>query len=84
MRVVWDGNRPLADRSAIASLYQVSMASVRRHCEPVRYEPGTGAALYDAYAAAEQLATIVPRPDRTRIAERIRQATAHTRTGGPR
>lgn len=83
MLLRWDGDRPLADRQAIASLYEVSERTVRRRCQPVRYEPRVGqargeggVALYDAFAAAQSLADVAPRPARTAaaLAARFRPA----------
>lgn len=78
MIVRWEGSRALADRDALAELYGVSPRTIRRHCRPARHEPRTGLprglgglALYDALAAADDLATVVPRPARTAVAQRI-------------
>lgn len=80
----WDGDRPLADRALVAALYDVSTRTVRRHCRPVGHEPRTGRprghggiALYDAFAAGEQLAAVTARPARTVAAlrERLNQLT---------
>jgi hypothetical protein len=79
MYLRWEDGRPLADRETIAALYEVSPRTVRRHCRPVGHEPRTGRvrgvgglALYDAFAAAEQLAEVAPRPSRTVAALRER------------
>jgi hypothetical protein len=81
MYLQWDGERPLADREMIAELYGISQRTVRRYCTPDRYQrrrgepPGQGGrALYDAYESADALASVVPRPDRTAAAQRIRRA----------
>lgn len=74
MILIWEDGRPLADGPMIATLYEVSARTVRRHCVPVRYtrragaDRGGGVALYDAFAAADQLGDVAPRPDRTRAA----------------
>lgn len=75
----WERHRVLADREMIAALYEVSIATVRRHCRPVRPgQPGrprpdrTTVAMYDALAAADALADVAPRPERTRAALRYR------------
>jgi len=72
MFMIWIDDQPLADREMIAKLYEVSDRTVRRHCTPVRHEPRAGRprgfggiALYDALAAADALANVAPRPDRT-------------------
>jgi hypothetical protein len=77
MYLRWDGNRPLADREMLATLYEVSVRTVRRYCTPAAYEPRRrpagagpapvrpGTALYDALAAAQDLEHVAPRPGRT-------------------
>jgi hypothetical protein len=77
--LTWDGERPLADADMLASLYEVSPRTVRRHCTPARYLPRVGlprgvggTALYDAIAAGDALAGIAPRPERTLAALRYR------------
>ncbi len=72
MYLVWDNDRPLADREMLAALYHVSERTIRRHCHPISYRPRLGnppgeggAALYDAFDAAGLLAGIAPRPERT-------------------
>lgn len=78
MILLWEDGCPLADGPMLAALYEVSIRSVRRHCTPVRHTPrkggerGGGAALYDAFAAGDQLAGVAPRPERTRAALRVR------------
>jgi hypothetical protein len=62
MIVEWMCGRPLADKDALAALYEVSPRTVRRYCRPVAYHPTNGAALYDALHAAEALAQIRARP----------------------
>ncbi len=88
MQLEWDGDRPLADADMIATLYEVSARTVRRHCTPARYtaraggDRGGGRALYDAFAAGAALAGVAPRPDRTltalryRVAEKVAQQAA--------
>lgn len=85
MLLRWDGNRPLADAEMIATLYEVSTRTVRRHCPVVRYEPRVGSprgrggvALYDAFTAGEQLVGVAPRPERTRIALHYRMTQNQT------
>ncbi len=77
MYLRWDGTRPLADREMLATLYEVSIRTVRRYCTPVIYEPRRrpagagpppvrpGTALYDALTAAQDLEHVAPRPGRT-------------------
>ncbi len=80
MILIWEDGRPLADGPMIATLYEVSTRTVRRHCTPVDYTRraggarGGGAALYDAFAAGEALAGVAPRPERTLAALRYRMA----------
>lgn len=71
MLLRWKGRRALADREMLASIYEVSERTVRRHCAPVEYEPRRGQApgrggiaLYDVVAADGQLADVAPRPAR--------------------
>lgn len=72
----WVDGKPYADAAGVAILYEVSVATVRRYCTPAWHEPragaprGGGAAMYDAFAAAEPLAKVVARPDRTLEARR--------------
>ncbi len=76
----WEGDVPLGDAEDVAKLYQVSVRTVRRRCEPVRRMapagPGSVQALYDALAAATALAEVAPRPERTAAALRARRAAA--------
>lgn len=81
MYLTWENETPLADMEMLARLYEVSERTVRRHCQPVRHEPQAGRprhiggkALYDAMAAADQLADVAPRPARTAAALRAQQA----------
>lgn len=80
VQLEWDGDRPLADVDMLATLYEVSTRTVRRHCTPVRYTSragggrGGGRALYDAFAAGAALAGVAPRPERTLTALRYRVA----------
>ncbi len=81
MRLSWTvDNQPLADAEMIAALYEVSTRSVRRHCTPVAHEPRHGrppglggVAWYDAMAAADALAGVAPRPERTLAGLRFRR-----------
>lgn len=70
MRLFWEGDTPLADRTMLAALYLVSERTIRRHCHPVRYDQQagqlTGLAWYDALAAADTLAGVAPRPAQAR------------------
>lgn len=73
MKFRWDGDQALADREMIASLYEVSDRTVRRHCNPVTHSPRHGqprgeggTAWYDAFAAGEALAGVCPRPAQSR------------------
>ncbi len=80
MQLEWDGDRPLADADMLATLYEVSVRTVRRHCTPDKYTDragggrGGGRALYDAFAAGVALAGVAPRPERTLAALRYRVA----------
>lgn len=72
MYVDWTRDPPLADGEALAAIYKVSQRTVRRHCPTAGHLPQTGMprgmggrALYDAFAAAEHLQDIAPRPART-------------------
>lgn len=83
MYLTWEGDTPLADMEMLARLYEVSERTVRRHCQPVRHEPRAGRprtiggkALYDAMAAADQLADVAPRPERTAAALRAQRGRA--------
>lgn len=86
MRIRWEGDVCLGDRAAIAELYGVSERTVARYCPPVHEHPPTGPGSvqreYDAIAAAEHLAGVAPRPQRTAAAlRRTRVAAAfHHRT----
>ncbi len=78
----WVDGRPLADAAMVAALYSVSERSVRRHCRPViagqRGRPTAErdtVTFYDALVAADELAGVAPRPERTLAALR-RSATA--------
>lgn len=67
MIVEWRDGRALADKNALAELYQVSARTVRRYCQPVSYHDATGAALYDALHAGDALAHVRPRPKPTTL-----------------
>lgn len=78
MLLRWIGERPYADREALAALYEVSARTIRRHCHPADRMPRaglprglSGVVFYDALDAAEQLDGIARRPDRT--ARRLHQ-----------
>ncbi len=81
--IVWEGDTPLGDAATIATLYEVSVRTVRRYCTPARRMPpagpGTVQALYDAVAAADALARVAPRPERTVAALRARKAATRNR-----
>jgi len=69
MHLRWEGDHPLADRTMIAALYQVSERTVRRHCTPIDHNARAGQprgeagiAWYDALAAGDALAQVAPRP----------------------
>lgn len=71
MIIRWVGDQPQADAEAVAALYRVSLRTVRRRCAPVDHLPQKGQprgmcgrALYDAYAAADDLRDVAPRPQR--------------------
>lgn len=58
----------VGDKHALATIFEVSTRTVQRHCTPIAYLPKTGvprgesgAALYDALAAAAILEGIAPR-----------------------
>lgn len=74
----WEGGTPLGDAEAVAQLYRVSVRTVRRRCTPARRippaGPGSVQALYDALRAAEDLAGVASRPERTAAALRARRA----------
>ncbi len=73
-----DSDSWLADAAAVAQLYKVSVRTVRRHCQPVRRPRPAGRgsvqALYDALKAADDLAAVAARPERTAAALRARRA----------
>ncbi len=81
--LVWDGDTPLAPAATIAALYQVSVRTVRRYCTVAQRRPPAGPgsvqALYDALAAADQLAGVAARPERTAAALRARKAATMAR-----
>lgn len=81
----WDGDTPLADAAAIAQMYQVSVRTVRRKCTPALRVPPAGPgsvqALYNALTAADDLAGVAPRPERTAAALRARRADGHDGLG---
>jgi hypothetical protein len=83
VKLEWDGDTPLADAEVIAGMYGVSKRTVRRHCAPVRSArpagPGSCQALYDAYAAADDLGGVTPRPERTLAAMRVQLARERAR-----
>jgi hypothetical protein len=87
--LIWEAGRPLADGPMLAELYEVSPRTVRRHCTPVAHTTkkgggrGGGVALYDAFAAGDQLAGVAPRPERTLAALRYRMVHRGTTDGGP-
>jgi hypothetical protein len=60
--VRWRGDRALADREGMATVYGLSERTVRRYCTPVDYDPSTRRALYDVLAWEETLAQLFPRP----------------------
>lgn len=71
MYLGWENGVLLADREMIAAVYEVSQRTVRRRCQPVRHQAQAGQprgvggrALYDAQAAAADLAGVAPRPGR--------------------
>jgi hypothetical protein len=74
----WEGDTPLGDAQAVATLYEVSIRTVRRHCTPARRcppaGPGSVQALYDAFLAADDLEGVAPRPKRTAAALRASRA----------
>lgn len=78
MIITWDGPRCLADADALAVWNRVSERTVRRRCTPIRYHADTGAALYDAHLAADQLAAVTPRPGGTAAARRARTAAGYS------
>lgn len=80
MKIRWEGDMCLADRDTIAEMYGVSWRTVIRHCQPVYTYPSRGRGStqreYDAIAAADQLADVAPRPERTIAALRRTRITA--------
>jgi hypothetical protein len=65
---VGDDDVIVADKHAIAGIYDVAVRTVERHCTPIAYMPKagvprghSGAALYDALAAAAALEGVAPR-----------------------
>lgn len=61
----WRGDQPLADREAVAAVYEVSPRSVRRYCTPCDYDPVSRRALYDLLACEHVLAGVTGRPNTT-------------------
>lgn len=62
MIIRWRGDRALADREGVATVYGVSQRTVRRYCTPIDYDGDTRRALYDVLACEEPLAGVIPRP----------------------
>lgn len=67
-QTIGDDDLVVADKHTVAAIYEVSVRTVERHCTPVAYMPKagvprgqSGAALYDALAAAAVLERIAPR-----------------------
>jgi hypothetical protein len=65
---VGDTDIIVADKTALAGIYHVSIRTIERHCTPIAHMPKkgvprgqSGAALYDALAAAADLETVNPR-----------------------
>ncbi len=85
MIVKWVNGKPYADAPGLAVIYEVSVATVRRYCSAAWHEPragaarGGGVAMYDAFAAADFLAKVVARPDRTLEARRRLAAMSGSR-----
>lgn len=57
--------RNIVDRVILARTTGYSVATIRKHCRPVDYDPVTGRALYDRDAVLDQLeaAGVHPRPE---------------------
>jgi hypothetical protein len=72
--VRWRGDRALADREGMATVYGVSDRTVRRYCEPVDYDGPTRRALYDVLAWEETLTAILPRYARTAAFQAARRS----------
>lgn len=65
---VGDVDLIVADKHALAAIYEVGLRTIERHCTPIGYMPKvgvprgqSGAALYDAIAAAAALDGVAPR-----------------------
>jgi len=71
--VRWRGDRALADRQGVATVFGVSQRSVRRYCQPIDYDAETRRALYDVLACEELLAEVIPRPERSAAARARRR-----------
>jgi hypothetical protein len=72
--VRWRGDRALADREGMATVYAVSERTVRRYCQPCDYDGPTRRALYDVLAWEETLTAILPRYARTVSARLARRS----------
>jgi hypothetical protein len=69
----WRDGRALGDRATVAGIYRLSERTVRRYCTPVDTDAQTRRALYDVLACEEQLAQVMPRPERTAEAQARRR-----------
>jgi hypothetical protein len=69
----WRDGVALGDRNAVADIYRLSERTVRRHCTPVGYDQQTRRALYDVLACEEDLAEVMPRPERSAEAQARRR-----------
>lgn len=57
--------RDIVDRDVLARTTGYTVATIRKHCRPVDYDPASGRALYDRDAVLAQLAAagVVARPE---------------------
>jgi hypothetical protein len=65
---IGDDDLVVGDKEAVASIYEVSIRTVERHCEPLYRAPKeglprgeSGVAIYDLLAAAAVLEGVAPR-----------------------
>jgi hypothetical protein len=71
--VRWRGDRALADREAVAAVYEVSERTVRRYCQPCDFDTRSRRALYDVLGCEETLQAVIPRPESTVQARQARR-----------
>lgn len=68
----WRGGVAVGCKEAIAAVYGCAPRTVRTYCPPIDYDRKTRRALYDILGCEELLAGVIPRPDRTTTAARLR------------